>query len=117
MTYQERWDAYYGPLMGEVKRRAAALYCGPSTTKCMGFDTETCKSMLGDERTREIEEIGRLAADAGDAVPDCMTTGETYWSAVSEKFEQVVLHAAYSKRVARVQRMAERQQAISNQRN
>lgn len=75
------------------------------------FDIETAKEFVGDEATRVIEGKARADADAGNFdQPAYGDKPTSYWGGVSEEMPRVVYTAAYQKRLARIQRMAERQQ-------
>ena len=80
-----------------------------STCKDKGFDTDACKSAVGDERMRLIEAKARTDADASTFnPPNRATQCMTYWSQIVATMEGMVYCSAFKKRTERVSRMAQR---------
>jgi hypothetical protein len=71
------------------------------------FDVETAKEMLGDNAARKLAEIGRAAAEAGDAkaplAPSPKFAG--YQARAMWGFKQAIIDDAFGRRKARLERM------------
>ena len=70
------------------------------------FDEATCRELVGDERLRSLSAQGRAAADNGTGPPKRAPAQGSYWCQVQDEAEYRVKLEAYTKRVARISRMA-----------
>ena len=68
------------------------------------FDTATCRGIVGDGRARYIESKAREAAENGVPLVRPNSQSRTYWEGVQEEAEWRVACAAYSARMARIER-------------
>lgn len=75
------------------------------------FDTATAKEYVGDSRMREIELKARNDADSGEFSPPhgIRAVFINYAASVSAQMDDIVYFNAFSKRLARKQRMNERE--------
>jgi hypothetical protein len=71
------------------------------------FDEATCHELVGDERLRTLSAIGRQAADIGEGPPERAPVQGSYWSQVQDEAAYRVKLEAYTKRMARISRMAD----------
>lgn len=74
------------------------------------FDIDTAKEIVGDERMRVIEAKARQDADNGIMDKPVRAVG-SYWDVVSSDMEYVVYITAHHKRMERVARMKEKNNA------
>ena len=74
------------------------------------FDIDTCKEVVGDARMRTIEAKARQDADNGVIDAPKERKG-TYWDGVDSYMEYVVYVTAHHKRLERIQRMKEKNNA------
>jgi hypothetical protein len=73
----------------------------------LSFDIDTAKEVVGDARMRTIESKARQDADNRKMdAPE--VEGQSYWERVTAGMEYVVYAEAFNKRMARIQRMKER---------
>jgi hypothetical protein len=70
------------------------------------FDDLTCQELVGDERARTLSASARQAADAGEEPPTRVLVEGSYWDQVQAEAEYRIKLAAYTKRKARMTRMA-----------
>lgn len=73
------------------------------------FDIDTCKEVVGDERMRVIEGTARQDADNG--ILQKFQPAEMYWIDVKSIMEHVIYTTAHKKRMERVARMKEKNNA------
>jgi hypothetical protein len=73
----------------------------------LSFDIDTAKEIVGDARMRVIEAKARQDADNGK-MDEPELSGQTYWDRVTAGMEIVVYTEAFKKRMARIQRMKEK---------
>ena len=70
------------------------------------FDDATCQELVGDERLRVLSATAKKAADRGEGPPERVPVQGSYWSQVQDEAEYRVKLEAYTKRLARISRMA-----------
>jgi len=73
------------------------------------FDIDTCKEVVGDAKMRVIEAKARQDADNG--IMEKFQPAKTYWDMVRSVMEYVVYTTAHKKRMERVARMKEKNNA------
>lgn len=85
----------------------------------LSFDDVTCRSIVGDEQARLIEQAALSDADSADlsdpASSFCFSrdsSGRTYWDGVVESARFIVYNAAFRRRIARRQRKLKQHPSI-----
>lgn len=74
------------------------------------FDADTAKEFVGDTRMRAIEAKARIDADTRAYAPPhgMHEVFDTYAAGVAAQMDDTIYFNAFSKRLARIERMAER---------
>lgn len=65
------------------------------------FDPKTSREIVGDYRSRQIEEKARSDADTGTFDPPISPGGGSYWSQVQSSFDLAVYRQQYQRRTER----------------
>lgn len=70
------------------------------------FDPDTCRSVVGDARARDLEADARATAESGAPLVRPPSSATSYWGAVQEEMEWRVRVQAHAKRTERIARKA-----------